>query len=181
MSTTNWPYTDSEITFTGAYTCTHHNDQQRSACPVCLVAALTTERDQLRAEVERLKKQAVFDADHVHTLNSAFATRAEVTDANARAERAERELETEKNNRNYLIEKGAGLERDLAALEQCHDDNCRGVVKIAEELATERARLDWLIAGGVCLVQHSGGFYAGRLNCQVSRADIDAGMKEDAK
>ena len=32
-------------------TCTNHNDQQRAACPVCLVAALTTERDQLRAEL----------------------------------------------------------------------------------------------------------------------------------
>ena len=43
------------ITLTGAYTCTHHNDQQRAACPVCLVPALTAERDQLRAEVERLR------------------------------------------------------------------------------------------------------------------------------
>ena len=32
-------------TFTGAYTCTHHNDQQRSECPVCLVTTLTAERD----------------------------------------------------------------------------------------------------------------------------------------
>ena len=37
------------VTLTGAYTCTHHNDQQRASCPVCLVAALTAERDQLRA------------------------------------------------------------------------------------------------------------------------------------
>jgi transposase-like protein len=44
---------DTEITFTAAYTCTHHNDRQRAACPVCLVAALTAERDELRAEVER--------------------------------------------------------------------------------------------------------------------------------
>jgi hypothetical protein len=34
---------------TGTYTCTHHSDQQRTACPVCLVTALTAERDQLRA------------------------------------------------------------------------------------------------------------------------------------
>jgi hypothetical protein len=40
------------VTLTGAYTytCTHHNDQQRAACPVCLVASLTAERDELRAE-----------------------------------------------------------------------------------------------------------------------------------
>jgi len=43
------PRTDAEITFTGAYTCTHHNDQQRAACPVCIITALTAERDQLRA------------------------------------------------------------------------------------------------------------------------------------
>jgi chromosome segregation ATPase len=36
------------VTLTGAYTCTHHNDAERTACPVCLVAALTAERDQLR-------------------------------------------------------------------------------------------------------------------------------------
>ena len=67
------------ITLTGAYTCTHHNDKQRTECPVCLVATLR-----------------------------------------ARAERAE---------------------DNLAALEQCHDDNCRGVVQIADELATAKERL----------------------------------------
>ena len=49
MSTTNYPLTDAEIAFSGAYTCTHHNDQQRAECPVCLVATLTAERDQLLA------------------------------------------------------------------------------------------------------------------------------------
>ena len=43
------PRTDTEITSTGAYTCIHHSDQQRAACPVCLVASLTAERDKLRA------------------------------------------------------------------------------------------------------------------------------------
>ena len=38
---------DTEITFTGTYTCTHH-----TACPVCLVTALTAERE--RAERYRL-------------------------------------------------------------------------------------------------------------------------------
>jgi hypothetical protein len=45
---------DTEITFTGTYTCTNHNDRQRVECPVCLVASLTTERDQLRSEFEKL-------------------------------------------------------------------------------------------------------------------------------
>jgi hypothetical protein len=48
--------------------------------------------ERAEAEVERLTKQAVFDGDHIHTLNAAFATRAEVTDAIARAERAEAEI-----------------------------------------------------------------------------------------
>ena len=98
------------ITLTGAYTCTHHNDKQRTECPVCLVATLR-----------------------------------------ARADRAE---------------------ADLAALEQSFDDNCRGVVKIADDLATERARLDWVFH-----------------NCKVTsddftvhdREDLGVAMKEDAK
>ena len=47
------------------------------------------------------------------------------------------------------------------------------------ELATERARLDWLMAGGVCMVQHTGGFHVSRLHAPVSRSAIDAAMKED--
>jgi hypothetical protein len=43
----------------------------------------------------------VFDGDHIHALNAAFATRAEVTDANARAERAEAAL------RNYIRQRVA--------------------------------------------------------------------------
>ena len=66
-------------------------------------------------------------------------------------------------------------EDNLAALEQCHDDNCRGVVKIADELAAERARLD---SGQILLtvagerVWHSG---------VDLRAAIDAAIKEHAK
>ena len=48
------------------------------------------------------------------------------------------------------------------------------------ELAKERARLDWLMAGGVCMVQHTGGFHVSRLHAPVSRAAIDAAMKESA-
>ena len=52
--------------------------------------------------------------------------------------------------------------------------------KLERELATERARLDWLMAGGVCMVQHTGGFHVSRLHAPVSRAAIDAAMKEGA-
>ena len=66
-------------------------------------------------------------------------------------------------------------EDNLAALEQCHDDNCRGVVKIADELATERARLD---SGRILLTVSGERVW----HCGVDlRAAIDAGIKEDAK
>ena len=68
--------------------------------------------------------------------------------------------------------RAARAEANLAALEQCHDDNCRGVVKIADELAAERARLDWVFH-----------------NCKVTsddftvhdREDLGVAMKEGAK
>jgi hypothetical protein len=64
------------VTLTGAYTCTHHNDQQRASCPVCIVTALTAERDQLRSDCENETKWAA------HYLAQSIADK-------ARAERAE--------------------------------------------------------------------------------------------
>jgi hypothetical protein len=57
------PRTDTGITLTGTYTCTHHNDAERTACPVCLVTALTAERDQLRAALAlgQLNCDAAYD------------------------------------------------------------------------------------------------------------------------
>jgi len=85
------PRTDAEITFTGAYTCTHHNDQQRAVCPVCLVTTLTAERDQLRADCENETKWAA------HYLADALA-------AKARAERAEAQLAAEREKVGVLRE-----------------------------------------------------------------------------
>ncbi|MBJ7392069.1 MAG: hypothetical protein JHC85_10900, partial [Chthoniobacterales bacterium] len=71
------------------------------------LAALTAERDQLRAEVHRLKKQAVFDADHVHALNLGFATRAEVERSDALYQRAcevEEELRAEVKRMTHAYE-----------------------------------------------------------------------------
>lgn len=66
-------------------------------------------------------------------------------------------------------------EADLAALEQCHDDNCRAVVQLAEELAKERALLD---SGQILLTVAGERVW----HCGVDlRAAIDAGMKEGAK
>ena len=55
------------------------------------------------------------------------------------------------------------------------------IYELKAELAAERARLDWLMAGGVCMVQHTGGFHVSRLHAPVSRAAIDAAMKEGAQ
>ena len=105
------------------------------------LAALTAERDQLRAENERLRRAYVRPDD----------IRAQLESAIARAERAE---------------------DNLAALEQCHDDNCRGVAKIADDLAAERARLDWLESPAGMDWQWQAG---------ITRATIDAKMQKGAK
>ena len=57
----------------------------------------------------------------------------------------------------------------------------QSIYDLIDELKADRARLDWLMAGGVCMVQHSGGFHVSRLHAPVSRAAIDAAMKEGAK
>jgi hypothetical protein len=77
------------VTLTAAYTCTHHTDQKRAACPVCLVAALT-------AELEDPQK---LHAHCLRTLNEGqiahlFGER--MTEIINRAERAEAELATER-------------------------------------------------------------------------------------
>jgi len=115
---------------------------------------LRADCDELRADVVRLTKQAVFDGDHIHTLNAAFATRAEVTDANARAERAEA-AET------------VALSKWNGALERA--------LKAEADLATERARLD---SGTILLIVAGERVW----HCGVDlRAAIDAGMQEDAQ
>jgi hypothetical protein len=121
-------------TLTGAYTCTHHNDQQRSACPVCLVTALT-------AELEDPQK---LHAHCLRTLNEGqiahlFGER--MTEIVNRAEKTEAAQTVALANWNGALERALKAEADLAALEQCHDDNCRAVVKFAADLTTERERV----------------------------------------
>jgi hypothetical protein len=114
-------------TLTGAYTCTHHNDQQRTACPICLVTALTAERDRW----QEIAKAA--SAEREHNANVAQAIAAErdqlqaqlraltlvcgtndankfetwIDRANARAERAESDLAAERSRLNWLDQQGA--------------------------------------------------------------------------
>jgi len=151
------------------------------------LTALTAERDQLRAEVERLTKQAVFDGDHIHTLNAAFATRAEVTDANARAEKAEAQLHalrlvcgtTDANKFETWTDRANARAERAEAAETVALANWNGALeralKAEAERATERARLDWLETPSGMDWQ----WEPERLT--VSRASIDAAMKEDAK
>ena len=94
----------------------------------------------------------------------------------ARAVRAEAEVERLRSDRD--CEKR--LRKDAEELREDAIARAEKAWFAEADLAIERARLDWLMAGGMCLVQHSGGFHVCRLNCQVSRAAIDLGMKEDA-
>jgi hypothetical protein len=156
---------------------------------------LAKECDQLRAEVEHFK--------FLHQCESDSSV-----EAFARARRAEAEVErlgraTTKGQVNWMQEserQQARAERAEAELKEWSPLNIWGgtpgfihaFVKgqqarihaaqdIEVELAAERARLDWLMAGGVCMMQHSGGFHISRLHTPVSRAAIDAAMKEGAK
>ena len=117
---------------------------------------------ELAAAKERLRSEAMDDyASIKHLQRELAALTAELTVALA--------------NWNGALERAMKAEADLVALAQCHDDNCRAVVKIAAELATERARFDWLESPSGMDWQ----WEPTRLT--VSRASIDAAMKEDAK
>jgi len=139
-------------------------NQMRDECATLEreLTALTAERDQLRADCENETKWAA------HYLAQSIADR-------ARAERAEAAETVALAKWNGALERAIKAEADLAALEQCHDDNCRALVKIAEELAKERARLD----SGTILLTVAGERV---WHCGVDlRAAIDAAMKEKTK
>ena len=72
-------------TLTGAYTCTHHNDRERAACPVCLVASLTAERDQLRAELAAEREKVTMLLSDAYALTKNWHDRAERAEADAAA------------------------------------------------------------------------------------------------
>ena len=121
-------------------------------------AALTAERDQLRAVFPKVCAALANGAFCRPTVSVGFIesipneVQLVVAELRARAERAE---------------------DNLAALEQSFDDNCRGVVRIADELAAERARLDWLESSAATELQSERGW--------IDRDAIDKAMQEDAK
>tara|TARA_R110002126_G_scaffold165498_2_gene313334 strand:- start:18 stop:539 length:522 start_codon:yes stop_codon:yes gene_type:complete len=131
------------------------------------LAALAAERDHLHAQLRALTLICgTSDANKFSTW---------IDRANARAERAEAAETVALAKWNGALERAMKAEADLAALEQCHDDNCRAVVKLDAELATERARLD---SGQIMLTVAGERVW----HCGVDlRAAIDLAMKEDAK
>ena len=157
------PRTDTEITFSALYTCTHHNDKERATCPVCLVASLTAERDQLRDELAGARqRETVAIASWDEERGRALREGARVVELKARAELAEAALaDAQPKSDHYMA---SWLERAAARAE-----------KAERELAAERARLD----SGQILLTVSGERV---WHCGVDlRAAIDAGIKEDAK
>ena len=117
-------------------------------------------------------------------------------EAEARADKSECAETVAIAHWNGALERAMKAEADLAALAQCHDDNCRAVVSIAAELvrecekaeryrlaslkldaalAAERARLD---AGTIMLTVAGERVWHSGVNL---RAAIDAAIKEGAK
>ena len=172
------------------------DSEAKATVEIAMVAAasadrnvsLRLERDQLRADCNNLRA----DLDAIKAIRD---------EEKARAASAEREVE--RLNRDYDYDhkclhevrercelwkqRAERAEADLAtakaiiaSIEEDGTEEHNAAVRLRQELATERARLDWLMAGGVCMVQHSGGFYVSRLHAQVSRAAIDSAMKEES-
>ena len=184
-----------EITFTGAYTCTNHNDRQRAECPVCLVSALTAERDQLRSEFEKLAITTAQAQDR----NVSY--RLERDKAKAEAERTDaiyqRACEVERELRAEVKRMTHAYEYDHKCLyevrNRCHLWKQRAI-KAEAELAAERARLQ-KIALDACmsaqikpLVWYPKGYVIdpndlGKINehqVEACVAAIDVALKEDA-
>jgi len=164
----------------------------------------TARAERAEAEVERLTKQAAFDGDHIHTLNAAFATRAEVMDATARAERAEAEIKDRAAMMRDVMRERDAAEAELAVeraivsriwvqLGSPTYAQLKGrsiyclIDEMKAELAADRARLDWLLSRMAGLVLPANKCVAWTVdvydyqNRFPSRAAIDAAMKEGAK
>ena len=126
------------------------------------MSTLTPRTDEATYPADCLGKTLVTNRDCARAMERELdALRAELTVALAKW--------------NGALERALKAEADLAALEQCHDDNCRAVVKIAADLAAERARLDWLESDAGVDWQWSSSALT------IRRAVIDAAMWEGAK
>ena len=137
------------------------------SCDECnaRTAALTAERDQLRVDLELADVMYQRECEVEHELRTEVERLRSDRDCEKRLRKDADEF------RENAIERAMKAEADLVALEQSFDDNCRGVVRIADELATERARLDWLLLDVVSRFD----------DAYYTRATIDAKMQKGAK
>ncbi len=131
---------------------------------------------QMRDECATLERELTARDDAYDELATDCAElRADVVRLTARAERAEANETVALARWNGALERAMKAEAELAALEQCHDDNCRALVQIDAALTAERARLD----SGTILLTVAGERV---WHCGVDlRAAIDAALKEGAK
>ena len=133
------------------------------------IQAIQAERDQLRVDLELADVMYQRECEVEHELRTEVERLRSDRDCEKRLRKDADEF------RENAIARAERAEDNLAALEQCHDDNCRQLVRIAADLTVERARLD---SGQILLtvsgerVWHSG---------VDLRAAIDAAMKEGAK
>ena len=142
------------------------------------LTALTAEREQLRADAERLRS----DRDCEKRIRKDAEELRE--DAIARAEKAERAETVALANWNGALERAMKAEADLAAaterLRSEAMDDYASIKDLQRELATERARLDWVFRN--CKVT-ADDFTTGNRDVYAihDREDLGAAMKEDAK
>ena len=138
------------------------------SCDECneRTTTLTAERDQLRVDLELADLMYQRECEVEHELRTEVERLRSDRDCEKRLRKDSDEF------MENAIERATKAEADLVALEQCHDDNCRGVVRIAADLAKERARLDWLESPAGMDWQWQAG---------ITRATIDAKMQKDAK
>jgi len=116
----------------------------------------------------------------------ARAERAEAELANIRALANRRNKQDHSHDTTHQLVVSLDQSLDIVQAELVEERWLKGCAikrsqELLSELAAERARLDWLMAGGVCMMQAPGGFYISRLHAHVSRAIVDAAMKEGAK
>ena len=148
------------------------------------LAALTAERDQLRVDLELADVMYQRECEVEHELRTEVERLRSDRDCEKRLRKDADEF------RENAIARAARAEDNLAALEQCHDDNCRQLVRIADDLAAERARLDAVISNSWLVYHCSDSSFAVFSNIcadyvspwlATKRSAIDAAMKEGAK
>ena len=162
-------------------TCTHHNDMARAECPVCLVAALRAERDQLLQQVANLKYSNHYhrktaetsratETDRNNLRADLDAIKAILTEEKDRASRAEAELAgiralaDRRNERDHSQDTTHQL---VAALDQALD-SAQAELAQFRELDAERARMRQIAVDK-------------RIRTPTPRTDEEAGSLIDAE